>query len=164
VATFNSESGLGFDMAYRPGTLKEMLKQMASGNPDETYQPEPMRVEYQEREPRLALMEQQGVERCVIFPAGMALAAEHYVIDRSKGFIATRDPVSGRLSIFWKLQVNPRTYSGVRTEDGHNNGGAPWHASRSCGRICCGCSWKSRYALRSKAWTCRDLRRPPFRR
>ena len=40
VATFNSESGLGFDMAYRPGTLKEMLKQMSSGNPEETYQPE----------------------------------------------------------------------------------------------------------------------------
>ena len=44
IATFNSESGLGFDMAYRPGSLKEMLKQMGSGNPEETYEPEPMRV------------------------------------------------------------------------------------------------------------------------
>lgn len=81
VATFNSEQGLGFDMAYRPGSLKEMLKQMASGSPDETYQPEPIRPEYLEREPRLRLMKQQGVERCVLFPAGMALAAEHYVND-----------------------------------------------------------------------------------
>jgi predicted TIM-barrel fold metal-dependent hydrolase len=81
VATFNSESGLGFDLAYRPGSLKEMLKQMASGNPDETYQPEPVRPEYLEREPRLHLLESQGVERCVVFPAGMALAAEHYVTD-----------------------------------------------------------------------------------
>jgi predicted TIM-barrel fold metal-dependent hydrolase len=81
IATFNSEQGLGFDMAYRPGTLKEMLKQMASGNPEETYQPEPMRPEYLEREPRLALLETQGVERCVVFPAGMSLAAEHYVHD-----------------------------------------------------------------------------------
>ena len=81
VATFNSESGLGFDMAYKPGSLKEMLKQMASGKPDETYQPEPIRVEYLEREPRLKLLEQQGVERCVLFPAGMALAAEHYIAD-----------------------------------------------------------------------------------
>jgi predicted TIM-barrel fold metal-dependent hydrolase len=81
VATFNSESGLGFDLAYRPGSLKEMLKQMASGNPDETYQPEPVRPEYLEREPRLQLLESQGVERCVVFPAGMALAAEHYVTD-----------------------------------------------------------------------------------
>jgi predicted TIM-barrel fold metal-dependent hydrolase len=81
VAAFNSESGLGFDLAYRPGSLKEMLKQMASGDPDETYQPEPVRPEYLEREPRLALLESQGVERCVVFPAGMALAAEHYVGD-----------------------------------------------------------------------------------
>jgi predicted TIM-barrel fold metal-dependent hydrolase len=81
VATFNSEQGLGFDMAYRPGTLKEMLKQMDSGNPEETYQPEPVRREYLEREPRLNVLEEQGVERCVLFPAGMALAAEHYVDD-----------------------------------------------------------------------------------
>jgi predicted TIM-barrel fold metal-dependent hydrolase len=81
VATFNSEQGLGFDMAYRPGTLKEMLKQMASGNPEETYEPEPMRAEYLEREPRLALMEEQGVERCVLYPSAMALSAEHYVTD-----------------------------------------------------------------------------------
>ena len=46
IAVFNSEQGLGFDLAYRPGSLKEMLRQMASGNPDETYQPEPMRPEY----------------------------------------------------------------------------------------------------------------------
>jgi predicted TIM-barrel fold metal-dependent hydrolase len=81
IATFNSEQGLGFDMAYRPGTLKEMLKQMASGNPEETYQPEPMRSEYLEREPRLQVLEAQGVDRCVVFPAGMSLAAEHYVRD-----------------------------------------------------------------------------------
>jgi predicted TIM-barrel fold metal-dependent hydrolase len=81
IATFNSEQGLGFDMAYRPGTLKEMLKQMASGDPEETYRPEPMRPEYLEREPRLALLDVQGVERCVVFPAGMSLAAEHYVHD-----------------------------------------------------------------------------------
>jgi predicted TIM-barrel fold metal-dependent hydrolase len=81
VATFNSEQGLGFEMAYRPGSLKEMLKQMASGNPEETYQPEPIRPEYLERAARLTVLEQQGIERCVLFPAGMALAAEHYVDD-----------------------------------------------------------------------------------
>jgi predicted TIM-barrel fold metal-dependent hydrolase len=58
-----------------------MLKQMASGNPDETYQPEAMRPEYQEREARLALMAQQGVDKCVLYASGMALSAEHYVAD-----------------------------------------------------------------------------------
>jgi predicted TIM-barrel fold metal-dependent hydrolase len=81
IATFNSEQGGGFDLANRPGSLKEMLKQMASGKPDEAYQPEPMRPEYLERSPRLEVLKAQGVERAVIFPAGMALAAEHYVHD-----------------------------------------------------------------------------------
>jgi predicted TIM-barrel fold metal-dependent hydrolase len=81
VATFNSEQGLGYDLAYRPGTLKEMLKQMASGDPQESYQPQPMQPEFVEREPRLRRLAAQGVERCVLFPAGGALAAEHYVLD-----------------------------------------------------------------------------------
>ncbi len=51
VAVFNSESGLGFDMAYWPGSLKEMLRQMGSGNPDETYEPEPIRPEYLDAAP-----------------------------------------------------------------------------------------------------------------
>src|SRR3954447_25204178 len=79
VAVFNSEQGLGFDLAYRPGSLKEMLRQMASGNPDETYQPEPMRPEYLDREARLKLMEAQGVERAVVSPSAMALSVENYV-------------------------------------------------------------------------------------
>src|SRR5580693_6814536 len=81
IAVFNSEQGLGFDLAYRPGSLKEMLRQMASGDPDERYEPEPMRPEFVTREPRLAVLKEQGVDRCVLFPAGMALSAENYVID-----------------------------------------------------------------------------------
>ena len=79
IAVFNSEQGLGFDLAYRPGSLKEMLRQMSSGNPDETYQPEAMRPEYLDRESRLKLMDVQGVERAVVFPSAMALSVENYV-------------------------------------------------------------------------------------
>jgi predicted TIM-barrel fold metal-dependent hydrolase len=81
VATFNSEAGIGFDKAYKPGSLKEMLRQMSSGNPDENYLPEPMRVEYLERGPRLKLLDEQGVDKCVLFPSAIALSAEHYVTD-----------------------------------------------------------------------------------
>jgi predicted TIM-barrel fold metal-dependent hydrolase len=81
IATFQGEGGLGFDLAYRPGSLKEMLKQMGSGNPDETYEPQPMRPEFVERAPRLEVMKQQNVERAVIYPSILALAAEHYVDD-----------------------------------------------------------------------------------
>src|SRR3990172_2281115 len=51
IATFTSEEGMGFDYAYRPGSLRQMLKEMSSGDPDTRYQPEPMRPEYLEREP-----------------------------------------------------------------------------------------------------------------
>ena len=61
IAVFNSEQGLGFDLAYRPGSLKEMLRQMASGNPDETYHPEPMRPEYLDREAGLKRQRGQAV-------------------------------------------------------------------------------------------------------
>jgi predicted TIM-barrel fold metal-dependent hydrolase len=81
VASFNSEAGVGFDFAYKPGSLKEMLRQMGSGNPEESYEPEPMRIEYLEREPRLRLLDEQGVDRCVVFPGAIALSAEHYVGD-----------------------------------------------------------------------------------
>jgi predicted TIM-barrel fold metal-dependent hydrolase len=90
VATMNSEQGMGFDYAYRPGSLKEMLHQMASGNPDETYQPEAMRPEYLERGAREAAMDAYGVERCVLFPAGMAMGAEHYVADTDALYVNLR--------------------------------------------------------------------------
>jgi len=79
VAVFNSEQGLGFDYAYKPGSLKEMLRQMASGNPEESYQPEPMRPEYTDRAARVKVMDAQGVERAVLFPSAMALSVENYV-------------------------------------------------------------------------------------
>jgi predicted TIM-barrel fold metal-dependent hydrolase len=81
LATFNSEANVGFDFAYRPGSLKEMLRQLAATGGGQVYEPEPMRQEYLEREPRLAVLAEQGVSRCVLFPGALALSAEHYVTD-----------------------------------------------------------------------------------
>ena len=83
VAVFSIEPGLGFDKVWRPGSLKETLRQMANGNPDETYEPESMQAEYLEKEPRLALMDQQGVERCVLYPGLMGLQIEKYLKDQA---------------------------------------------------------------------------------
>ncbi|MER7926112.1 amidohydrolase family protein [Streptomyces sp. NPDC096057] len=68
-----------FGQVYRPGSLKEMLKSMASGNPDETYQFEPMHESYQNREARLRVMDEQGLDQTIIYPGGWALVAEEYV-------------------------------------------------------------------------------------
>ncbi len=67
------------DKAHRPGALKEMLRQMKSGNPGEGYQLEDLRPEYLEREPRLRLMDEQGLQSAIVYPATMGTMAEHYV-------------------------------------------------------------------------------------
>ncbi len=67
------------DMAHRPGALKEMLRQMKSGKPTEGYALEPLRPEYLERGPRLALMDKQGIESAILYPATMGTMAEHFV-------------------------------------------------------------------------------------
>jgi predicted TIM-barrel fold metal-dependent hydrolase len=67
------------DMAHRPGALKTMLKQMKSGQPTETYSLQPLLPEYLEREPRLKLMDQQGIQSAIVYPATMGTMAENYV-------------------------------------------------------------------------------------
>jgi predicted TIM-barrel fold metal-dependent hydrolase len=79
VANFLSEEGMGFEQAYRPGSLREMLAAMASGDPDAKYLPEPMRPEFLDRDLRMKLLDEQGVAKAVVFPGALALAAENYV-------------------------------------------------------------------------------------
>ena len=67
------------DMAHQPGALKIMLREMKSGKPTEAYKLQPLRPEYLERAPRLALMDEQGVESAILYPATMGTMAEHYV-------------------------------------------------------------------------------------
>ncbi len=67
------------DMAHRPGALKEMLRQMKTGQPTEGYALEPLRPEYLEREPRLELMDRQGIQSAILYPATMGTMAENYV-------------------------------------------------------------------------------------
>jgi predicted TIM-barrel fold metal-dependent hydrolase len=67
------------DKAHRPGALKEMLRQMKSGKPTETYSLEDLRPEYLDREARIALMDAQHVQSALLYPATMGTMAEHYV-------------------------------------------------------------------------------------
>jgi len=67
------------DMAHQPGALKIMLREMKSGKPTEAYKLQPLRPEYLERAPRLALMDEQGIESAILYPATMGTMAEHYV-------------------------------------------------------------------------------------
>ena len=79
VAHFLLEKDMGFDKAFRPGTLKEMLKQMYSGNPEESYAADEMQIEYIDRDARMRQLDKQNVEKCVVFPASVGWAAENWV-------------------------------------------------------------------------------------
>ena len=68
------------DKAYVPGSLVEMLKQRASGDPtaaERFY--EPMQVEYRDRDARLRQLSEQQIERSIMYPGGWALMAEAYL-------------------------------------------------------------------------------------
>ena len=69
VAVFNTEPGGRYERAPRPGSLKEMLRQMATADPDDAYHLEAMRPEYVDRDARLRLMDTQGVDKAIIYPA-----------------------------------------------------------------------------------------------
>ena len=81
IATFTSEAGLCFETADRPGSIRQMLREMASGSPSQAYRQDPMQPEFVERGARLRLHESQGIGRCVVYPGSLALSAEHYVDD-----------------------------------------------------------------------------------
>jgi predicted TIM-barrel fold metal-dependent hydrolase len=108
-ATFNSEGGVGFDYAYKPGSLKEILKQMASAEGDGTFEPDPMQVEYVEREPREKVLAEQGVERCVLFPGALALSAEGYV-DDTEALYASLSAYNRWFDETWGFNRDDRIY------------------------------------------------------
>ena len=81
ISTFNSEAGLCFETADRPGSLHQMLRDMASGNPSEAYRQDPMQPEFVDRDARLRLHDEQGIDHCVVYPGALALSAEHWVDD-----------------------------------------------------------------------------------
>jgi predicted TIM-barrel fold metal-dependent hydrolase len=66
-----------FERTVRPGALREMLKLKhvadAAGQVTEAIQPE-----YRERAARLALMDRQGLESCLLFPT-LAVCVEHFM-------------------------------------------------------------------------------------
>lgn len=71
-----------FDFASKPGALREMLHAMKSGaaRTGESATSEPVRPEYVDRDARLALMDAQGIETCLLFPT-LGVCVEHFMKD-----------------------------------------------------------------------------------
>jgi len=99
-----------FDEAYKPGSLKEMLKSMASGNPDETYAFEPMADSYQHKTARLREMDAQGVDGTIMYPGGWSLMAEEYVRD-TEALYANLHALNLYMEEEWGFGKNGRIYA-----------------------------------------------------
>ncbi len=74
------EKELDVDMAYVPGSLSEMLRQRKSGNPADAERFfEPMAPEYLDKDARLKQLQEQQIEKSIMYPGGWALMAEEFL-------------------------------------------------------------------------------------
>ncbi len=71
----------GFEDTVKPGSLREFLRNMSS-NKDykQTDVFEPIQPEYQQRDARLAKMDEQGLQSMLIFPT-FGVCMEHFMKD-----------------------------------------------------------------------------------
>ncbi|MFC5747901.1 amidohydrolase family protein [Actinomadura rugatobispora] len=68
------------DKAYIPGSLAEMLRQRSQGDEADAERFfEDFRDEYLDRDARLATMDEQEIERALMYPGGWGLLAEAYL-------------------------------------------------------------------------------------
>ncbi len=67
------------DTHVKPGSLREMLRNLKSGKTaEENPAIEPVQAPYRNREARLALMDEQGLDAAVLFPT-LAVCVEHFM-------------------------------------------------------------------------------------
>ncbi|MCH2169168.1 amidohydrolase [Myxococcota bacterium] len=69
-----------FQVTTRPGSLREMLHRMGEDDYKQTDVYEPIQPHSRNRDARLALMDEQGVESCLLFPT-MGVCVEHFMKD-----------------------------------------------------------------------------------
>jgi predicted TIM-barrel fold metal-dependent hydrolase len=99
-----------FDKAYIPGSLKEMLKNMATGKPVETYMFQPMQQEYLDRDERVAAMDRQGLTSTIMYPGSWALFSEAY-IDEADVLYANLRSFNSFMDEDWGFDYKNRIYA-----------------------------------------------------
>jgi predicted TIM-barrel fold metal-dependent hydrolase len=99
-----------YDLVGRPGSLKTMLHQMKSGIVNEgDYQWEAPRPEYLDREARLARMNEQGVDGCLLF-SSVAIVVEHF-FENPDQLYANYDAFNRWLDETWGFAYQDRIFA-----------------------------------------------------
>ena len=106
-----------YDEVGRPGSLREMLRKMKKGDaPEDAYSWDPILPEYRDREARLAVMDRQGVEACVLFPS-VAVVVEHFfdsAEDLYANFHAFNRFVDDEWGFAYKGRIHPVPFLSLR--------------------------------------------------
>ena len=94
----------------KPGSLREMLRNMKSGIAvEENPTIEPIRPAYRDRTARLELMDEQGVDAMVLFPT-LAVCVEHFMKDNPARTYANVHAFNRWLEEDWGFGADGRIY------------------------------------------------------
>lgn len=98
------------DLHTKPGSLREMLRNMKAGLPiEENDAIEAVQPAYREREARLALMDEQGVDATVLFPT-VAVCVEHFMKDDPERTYANVRAFNRWLEEDWGFGIDGRIH------------------------------------------------------
>jgi predicted TIM-barrel fold metal-dependent hydrolase len=97
------------DTCVKPGALREMLQTQRGGLPSDAAS-EPTRREYLERDARLALMDEQGIESTFLFPS-MAVMIEYWMKHDVELMYACFDGFNRWLDETWGFDHQGRIYA-----------------------------------------------------
>jgi predicted TIM-barrel fold metal-dependent hydrolase len=101
-----------YDRVVKPGALREMLRTMKSGLVDEggSTVEEPVQPGYVNRDARLALMDEQGVEAGLLFPT-LGVCVEHFMKDDPVQLAANFEAFNRWLDDDWGYAYRNRIFA-----------------------------------------------------
>jgi predicted TIM-barrel fold metal-dependent hydrolase len=97
------------DQCVKPGALRELLRSQQGGLPSDAAR-EPTRREYLEREPRLELMNEQGLESACLFPS-LGVMLEYWMQHDVELAYACFDGFNRYLDETWGFDYQGRIYT-----------------------------------------------------
>ncbi|MBV8693016.1 MAG: amidohydrolase [Actinobacteria bacterium] len=101
-----------YDRVVKPGALREMLRTMKSGLTEETGTTveEDVAPAYLDRDARLAVMDEQGVEATLLFPT-LAVCVEHFMKDDPAQLYANFEAFNRWLEDDWGYAYRDRIFA-----------------------------------------------------
>ncbi len=108
--TFLAGEGFAGAKVAKAGSLREMLRTMKTGVTADSATSEPMQPAYQNRDARLAKMDEQGIESALMFPT-LAVCVEHFMKDDVEQMYANFHAFNRWLDDDWGFNYRDRIFA-----------------------------------------------------